>query len=73
MFQFVPDRFITIKICKKTVSRDPCWLSSVPDRFKTQEICEQAFKEDNWLFVPDYFVTDEMLKSCKDEEWLRSY
>ena len=42
---------------------------------RLRDVCEQAVKEMFTFvkFVPDWFVTAEMLEKCKDEEWLRSH
>ena len=39
---------------------------------RAERCVKQAVKEDNdtFKYVPDWFVTAEMVEKCRDEEWL---
>ena len=40
-----------------------------------EEMCESVVQENNDMikYVPDWFVTHEMLEKCQDEECIESY
>ena len=41
----------------------------VPEQFKTQDMCESVVRENprTLKFVPDWFVTDEMVEKCRNK------
>ena len=43
---FIPDRFITQKMCIKVVKEYPWDLPYVPDHFKILKMCDTAVSED---------------------------
>ena len=44
---FLPDRFKTLKMCKRGVKQDPWCLKYVPDHLRTQEMCEIAVEKNH--------------------------
>ena len=69
-FHRIPDHFKTQEMCIKTVEVDPWQLEHVTDHFKTQEICNKAVRMDPQLLnVPDWFVTQQQIKSRHDDDY----
>ena len=62
--EFVPDGFITKRMCKcvKKIEDNPWSLAYVPDHFKTEEMFEKAVedKPEALEYVPDHFKTKGM-------------
>ena len=54
---------------------DNILFKKLSDKFKTQEMCNAAVQKNNDMikYVPDWFVTAEMLEKCKDGEWVEKY
>ena len=54
---------------------DPCLLEFVPEHFKTQEICDKAVIDDSTslLFGPDWFVSQQQIKSWHDDDDFYDY
>ena len=54
---------------------DPCLLEFVPKHFKTQEICDKAVIDDSTslLFGPDWFVSQQQIKSWHDDDDFYDY
>ena len=52
-------------------------INDIPDKLKTREMCEQAVSEQPGClkYVPDWFITAEMLEKCQDkeEEWFEGF
>ena len=69
--KFVPDNFITQKMCEKVVEKEPWALRFVPDHLTTQEMCDKLFWEDTFSlqYVPDWFVTQQQIKLQNDNAY----
>ena len=66
--EYIPDKYKTQEMCEEFVSEKAWCLVYVPNEYKTRKMCEQAFKEDDRLFIPDWFITAEMVEKYKGEE-----
>ena len=42
VFDFIPDRYRTQKMCDRVVSEDPFLIVYCCDRYKTQRMCDEA-------------------------------
>ena len=62
MLRFVPDQFITKRVCTNFVKKLAFVIRYVPDRYKTQEICHKVILE----FVPDCCKTKEICNKTVD-------
>ena len=49
--EFVPDWYMTQKMCDKDVNIHPSTIEYVPDQFKDQEMCDKA--ADKFVFDSD--------------------
>ena len=56
-------------MCDATVCMEPYFLASVLNRFKTRKMCDKAVRKErfSFLFVPDWFVTQEQVKYLRDD------
>lgn len=54
--EYVPDQYKSHELCIRTVEEDPCQLRDVPNH-----LCGDLI-----LCVPDWFVTQELLKIWQD-------
>ena len=68
-------------MCERAVDKSSCLLEDVPDHFKTREMCAVS-KDPYYLqFVPDWFGTQEQVKTWYEEdddddeivEWFEAY
>ena len=75
MFPDITDEFKNQKICIYAVREDPDMFEFVPDRFKSQSMCNNVIFKNLLLikYVPDWFLTAEMIEKYQDEEWLDTY
>ena len=69
-FKFVPDSYITQKICDKAVNIYHSTIQLVPDCYKTQEMCDKAV---NRCFLAFFYIsnqnrTQEMCDSVISED-----
>ena len=64
IFDFVPDGYMTQKLCYKIISEESFLLKYCLDKNKTREMSHKA--ADYFLltlkFVPDWFVTSKMIR-----------
>ena len=76
MLEFVPDWFVTQKMCNEAIQSDPEVLKYVPDQFVTQEMCNEAVQSEPWMFeyVPDQYKTQKMCnEAVQSEPWMLEY
>ena len=45
VFDSIPDRYKTQKMCDRVVSEDPFLIVHCPDKYKTQRMCDKAIDE----------------------------
>ena len=66
---FVPDCYITQKMCGKTVNTHFFAIQFVPECYQTQEMCARVVSEDLFLIVycPDIFKTQRMCDEAVDD------
>ena len=62
MLRFVPDQFITKRVCTNFVKELAFVIRYVPDRYKTQKICDKVILE----FVPDCYKTEKISNKTVD-------
>ena len=67
--KFVPECFMTQKICDKAVNKYFFVFDSIPDHYKNREIGVTVFSEDHSLIVycPDKYKTQRMCDEAVDD------
>ena len=59
VFDSVPDRYITPKLCNKVISEEPFMLKYCHDKYKTQKMCDKVV--DSYLIVLKFLI--ELLRA----------
>ena len=67
----VPDHFKAQEMCIKAVKKEVESLEHVPNHCKAGEMCKRATEADLYtlVFCPDWFVTQEQIKSWYDNDY----
>ena len=67
--KFVPECFVTQKLCDETVNRCFFVFDSIADQYKTQKMIDTVVSEDPCLIVycPDKYETQRMFDEAFDD------
>ena len=65
----IPNCFMTLEICAKTIQEDPRTLVVIPDHLKTQEMYAVAVRKRAWslLYVPNHLKTQNIYNKAVQE------